>query len=117
MAFADLTGRLNASVLRAFAEPVVLADNSEVSGVLETAPPAGELGSAVGLTMRMGQQVAAVLWLSPEHAEGVAERSAVSARGISYMVTRRDVQDALVRLELVADTADDASPPEGERWR
>lgn len=117
MAFADLTDRINASVLRVFAEPVIIAGDREVAGVLETAPAAGGLGSEVGLTMRMSQQVAAVLWLSPEHAEGVAERAIVSARGVSYLVTRRDEQDALVRLELVADTADEGSPPDGERWR
>lgn len=117
MAFADLTDRINASVLRVFAEPVILAGDREVAGVLETAPAAGGLGSEVGLTMRMSQQVAAVLWLDPADAEGIAEQALLTADGTAYLVSRIDTEDGLIRLELMADTSDDASPPDGELWR
>lgn len=117
MAFADSVNRLNAAVLGAFSTSVTLADESQVTGVLDRAPPAAGLGSEVGLATRLSQQVAAVLWLDPADAEGIAEQALLTADGTAYLVSRIDTEDGLIRLELVADTADEASPPAGERWR
>lgn len=118
MAWADNMTDMAAAGIEAFGEPVTLSGGSVVTGILALpGAAAAPLWSEVGLAMRISDQPNPVVALRAADIGDLAEGDSLTARGVSYLVSRRHPPDGtgLVALELMP--ADASAPAAGSRYR